>query len=104
VSSIPTSNYEDHWTTYAACSGVDDAEIFFPLVYDQAAVFQIAEAKKVCGRCVSREQCLSWALRAGEPDGIWGGTTPDERRHLRRRLGIQSTKRRRPVPSEAPAA
>jgi hypothetical protein len=28
--------------------------------------------------------CLDWALRAGEPAGIWGGTTPDERRLLRR--------------------
>ncbi|WP_442942109.1 WhiB family transcriptional regulator [Nonomuraea sp. NBC_00507] len=27
--------------------------------------------------------CLDWALRTGEPDGVWGGTTPAERRRLR---------------------
>ena len=28
-------------------------------------------------------QCLGWALEDGIPDGVWGGTTPDERRVLR---------------------
>lgn len=96
------NNGEEHWTTYAACGGVEDSELFFPLHYNQAAVFQIAEAKQVCGRCIVREQCLSWALRAGEPDGIWGGTTPDERRHLRRKHGIRTSRRIRRT--EIPAA
>ncbi len=77
---------DDHWTEYAACSGVEDPELFFPLVYGQASVMQVSRAKEICRRCIAREECLSWALRAGEPDGIWGGATPEERRYLRRRV------------------
>jgi WhiB family redox-sensing transcriptional regulator len=46
---------------------------------------QVEEAKQVCAVCPVTADCLSWALRAGEPAGIWGGTTPDERRYLRLR-------------------
>ena len=46
---------------------------------------QVEEAKKVCAGCPVTADCLKWALRAGEPAGIWGGTTPDERRYLRLR-------------------
>ncbi|MCW2940696.1 MAG: transcription factor WhiB [Actinomycetia bacterium] len=79
-------NEDEHWTTYAACSGVDDPELFYPINYTGPAVFLVTEAKMVCGRCIVRDECLAWALRAGEPEGIWGGTTPEERRHLRRRV------------------
>ena len=81
---------DDNWTTYAACNGVDDPELFFPLVYGQTAVMQIAQAKEICRRCIAREECLSWALRAGESDGIWGGATPEERRYLRRRQAVRA--------------
>ena len=81
---------DDHWTTYAACSGVEDAELFFPLVYGQASVMQVARAKEICRRCIARDECLSWALRAGEPDGIWGGATPEERRYLRRQVAAHA--------------
>jgi hypothetical protein len=37
-----------------------------------------------CGPCAVRTNCLSYALEA-VPDGIWGGTTLDERRAARRR-------------------
>ena len=32
----------------------------------------------VCGRCDVRANCLSYAVEA-MPEGIWGGTTPEER-------------------------
>jgi WhiB family redox-sensing transcriptional regulator len=35
-------------------------------------------------RLPERGPCLDWALRKGEPEGIWGGTTPDERKEIRR--------------------
>lgn len=76
-----------HWTDSAACraSGVDP-ELFFPVSETgMAAHRQVAQAKAVCGRCPVAGQCLEWAVRTGEPEGIWGGTTPDERRRLRRR-------------------
>lgn len=53
----------------------------------------VKAAKKVCGGCEVRTDCLRWALRSGEP-GIWGGTTARERRDLK--VG------RRPPPRPAP--
>ena len=50
-----------------------------------AAIMQIEEAKQVCRRCDVREQCLAWALEAGQDHGVWGGLSEDERRALKRR-------------------
>ena len=36
-------------------------------------------------RCEVREQCLAWALEAGQDHGVWGGLSEDERRALKRR-------------------
>lgn len=41
-----------------------------------------AEAKTHCARCPVREQCLEYALNAGEPEGVWGGRSAAERREL----------------------
>jgi WhiB family transcriptional regulator, redox-sensing transcriptional regulator len=73
----------EHWTDRAACRGVDP-ELFYPVSTAGPALVQVDEAKKVCAACPVTADCLAWALRAGEPAGVWGGTTPEERRHLRR--------------------
>jgi len=72
------------WAAYAACSepGVDP-ELFFPLGDFGLSARPAAAAMAICARCPVRAECLDWALRVGEPAGIWGGTTPDERRRLR---------------------
>ena len=36
-------------------------------------------ARTVCAGCPAVEACLTWALEAQEPEGIWGATTPGER-------------------------
>lgn len=41
-------------------------------------------AKQICQRCPVREGCLAWALQAHEEHGVWGGTTPRDRRKIRR--------------------
>ena len=73
------------WRERAACRepGVDP-ELFFPVSELGPAALQITAALVVCARCPVAAQCLDWALRAGEPAGVWGGTTPGERRRLRR--------------------
>jgi WhiB family redox-sensing transcriptional regulator len=75
------------WRQRAACRapGVDP-ELFFPVGDFGPALAQIAAARRVCSRCPVQAGCLAWALRSGERDGIWGGTTPGERRMLSRRL------------------
>lgn len=36
-----------------------------------------------CRRCPAAGPCLDYAMAADERYGIWGGTTPDDRRALR---------------------
>jgi WhiB family redox-sensing transcriptional regulator len=67
-----------------ACRLVDP-DLFFPVAIGTAPAARQGEAAKaVCGPCAVRANCLSYALEA-KPEGIWGGTTPDERRAARRR-------------------
>jgi WhiB family redox-sensing transcriptional regulator len=37
----------------------------------------------ICHRCLVRAECLQLALREGLAEGIFGGTTPDQRRKMR---------------------
>lgn len=71
------------WTERAACRGLDP-ELFYPVGSSGPAVEQVDAAKAVCAGCPVRTECLDWALRTGEAHGVWGGTTPEERRFLRR--------------------
>lgn len=48
----------------------------------------LASAKAVCARCLVREECLATALADTTLVGVWGGTTPVERRALRSRPGF----------------
>jgi len=75
---------EEHWSDHAICRGADP-DLFFPIGYS-APILQEQEraAKAICANCPVIADCLTWALSVGEPDGIWGGTTPEERRLLRR--------------------
>ena len=72
------------WRERAACLDVDP-ELFFPIGNTGPAIMQIEEAKKVCQRCPVREECLAWALEAGQDHGVWGGLSEEERRALKRR-------------------
>lgn len=40
---------------------------------------EIEIAKALCNRCPIVEQCISYAMAAKEPFGVWGGTTADQR-------------------------
>lgn len=72
------------WRHQAACLD-EDPELFFPIGNTGPALLQVEEAKKVCARCTVREECLEWALGAGQDYGVWGGLSEDERRALKRR-------------------
>ena len=48
------------------------------------ALRHIEEAKRICRACPAQTQCLAWALDHGVTDGVWGATTADERRAIRR--------------------
>ena len=60
-----------------------DKEIFFPDTTDYP---KIAKAKSICKQCDSKTKsdCLSFAF-ATKSQGIWGGTTDEERKSIKRK-------------------
>jgi WhiB family transcriptional regulator, redox-sensing transcriptional regulator len=70
------------WMAGGACLRTNP-ESFFPEGTGHGIAEQVHAARQVCNSCLVRQACLEWALSAPETDGIWGGTTPDERRTLR---------------------
>jgi WhiB family redox-sensing transcriptional regulator len=71
------------WRDEAACLRTDP-DLFFPVSTAGPAQRQVDEAKRICQACPVRTPCLAWALGQGDSSGIWGGTTEDERRAIRR--------------------
>lgn len=85
------------WQNQALCSEDNTTtELFFPI--QGQASGQKARAKAICQQCPVREECLTYALTVPTLDihngdahwvhGIWGGTTPMERKQLRAERGI----------------
>ena len=72
------------WMSRGACQQADP-ELFFPIAGTGPAARQAEAAKAVCCACAVRASCLSYALEV-MPEGIWGGTTLEERHAKRRRL------------------
>ena len=72
------------WRHRALCLD-EDPELFFPIGTTWPAAVQVDEAKAVCRRCTVTEDCLTWALESGQDAGVWGGTSEDDRRALKRR-------------------
>ena len=68
-----------NWRDEAACRDADP-DLFFPIGSTGPALRQIVEAKRICRTCPVQARCLAWALHNGITDGVWGGTTEDERR------------------------
>jgi len=42
-----------------------------------------AQAKRICGQCAVRPECLAYAVNDGSLLGVWGGTSDRERQQLR---------------------
>lgn len=77
------------WRADAACRDTDPA-LFFPVGTTGPAVDQIASAKEVCYSCLCKDACLDFALSTNQDTGVWGGTSEEERRVIRRRLRAAS--------------
>lgn len=71
------------WQLRARCRGLP-TEIFFAFdsVRGSDRTAREEAAKKVCRSCVVHGECLRYALASLEPWGIWGATTPAERRRI----------------------
>lgn len=72
------------WRTHARCLG-SDPDLFFPLGGTGKPLAQAETAKGLCSGCEVTELCLQYALETNQVTGVWGGTTEEERRALRRK-------------------
>jgi hypothetical protein len=73
------------------CKGLD-VETFYP-PQDTFTYTEEKMVSKMCADCPVMMACLEWGL-AHERYGIWGGTTPNRRKKLRRLMKIQMTEPR----------
>ncbi|MDR7280944.1 hypothetical protein J2S41_007722 [Catenuloplanes atrovinosus] len=76
---------DEAWRTRGVCQSVDP-ETFFPAPNEPADA-----AIAMCGSCEVQGACLAWALEVGDCHGVWGGTTPRERRAMLRVWQEQAT-------------
>jgi hypothetical protein len=67
---------DEAWRTRGVCQNVDP-ETFFPAPSEPADA-----ALALCRSCDVQGACLAWALEVGDCHGVWGGTTPRERRAM----------------------
>lgn len=74
-----------NWMDDAACIGIDP-ELFFPITYGNqySHLDHSGPAVAICDTCDVRRQCLDMAIDDPSLVGIWGGTTPEQRRRIRR--------------------
>lgn len=68
------------WHAEALCRG-EDPKVFYPDP-PQAGL----AATRICQPCPAQVACLAWALEHDE-QGVWGGTTAEQRRTMRRPAG-----------------
>lgn len=64
------------WRVRGVCQTVDP-EVFFPAPSEPADA-----AVALCRTCDVQGACLAWALQVGDCHGVWGATTPRERRAM----------------------
>ena len=77
--------YPDFMTQGTPPCAQMDPEMYFPEKGGAGATqYEFKMAKKICGTCMYKVECLNWAVNNDER-GIWGGTTERERRGLRKK-------------------
>lgn len=81
---------ERPWLKDAACRGLD-VSLFYTTDDVEATRESNSDTNRValrfCKTCPVKAECLDYALKH-EIEGIWGGTLPVERRHMRAKLKI----------------
>jgi WhiB family redox-sensing transcriptional regulator len=69
-----------NWQQDAACRGTDGSWFFPPeRERESARNKRLARAKAVCMQCPVMADCRAYALQVGEPFGVWGGLSEEER-------------------------
>lgn len=84
ASALALAVADDNWRDHALCRDTDP-ELFFPIGTTGQATVTQDHAKRVCGECEVKRDCLDYALDTNQDSGIWGGLTEEERRVIRRK-------------------
>jgi hypothetical protein len=73
-----------HFDGSQPCASVG-GDLWFPedsMIYKTNDIYT---AKRICAECHFRRPCLSYAVTfPGRLEGVWGGTTPKERKEIRK--------------------
>lgn len=89
ASSLALGTADYTWRDEAVCRETDP-DLFFPIGTTGQALLQIDRAKQVCNECTVQVSCLEFALETNQDSGIWGGTSEEERRDIRRRIATRN--------------
>ncbi|MEO3744322.1 WhiB family transcriptional regulator [Plantactinospora sp. B5E13] len=76
IRALSERRLDEAWRTRGVCQSVDP-ETFFPAPSEPAD-----SAVALCRTCDVQGPCLAWALEVGDCHGVWGATTPRERRAM----------------------
>ncbi|NKY34755.1 WhiB family transcriptional regulator [Nocardia speluncae] len=81
------------WQLLGSCRGLESTVFFHPEgERGRARAARVRRAKQICDACPVLDSCRSYALAVGEPYGVWGGMSEDERRtHTQRAAGRRAT-------------
>ena len=85
ATSLALSTADYRWRKDAACRDTSP-DLFFPVGTTGQALVQIDQARAVCEACPVQAACLQFALATNQDSGIWGGTSEEERRTIRRQI------------------
>ena len=79
---MPLHDTDFRWQSKAACRGMDTSLFFFEGKYDRQNIDKLIAARKICGTCKVRKQCLEFAVANEIPDGVWGGVAFNQGRTI----------------------
>lgn len=86
----------EEWQENAACRRIANNDLHFDPDAVPLAVRRLRQgmAKRVCGSCPVRKDCLEYVYsldrQFGMQDGVWGGMTLQERRKAWKKLALLS--------------
>lgn len=66
------------WRSKAACK--TQTKLFFPA--EEKKTVSYKDALTICNTCEVKMDCLNYAVSYEMMHGVWGGTTPNQRRVL----------------------
>lgn len=75
---------QESWMETALCREIGGD--FWHPDEGEGQTYATNRALEICRDCPVRVQCLSYAMNNNEMLGVWGGTTPSERKRMRRSL------------------